>query len=82
MSTGRGGFWYIEILAIDVDKIAPQQLAEQAEEIPIIGDSATIRTLDADLVDTEIMREIPFDRDIIIVSLHACGAVSCDEFGI
>ena len=50
--------------------------------MPIIGDSTTIRMLGTDLVDPDIMQDIPLDQDIIIISLHACGAVFCYEFGV
>ncbi|KAL7527811.1 hypothetical protein ACHAXR_002142 [Thalassiosira sp. AJA248-18] len=66
----------VEIMAVDVNEIALSRLAERVEKMPS-GSTIPIRTLVADLADTEhIMGMIPLDRDVIVVSLHACGAAS------
>ena len=70
----------IDMLAIDVNEIALQRLAERAASIPTIGGNsaiAKIRTLGADLANADIiMKDIPSDQDVIVVSLHACSAAS------
>mmetsp|Transcript_35318 Transcript_35318/g.59959 ORF Transcript_35318/g.59959 Transcript_35318/m.59959 type:complete len:405 (+) Transcript_35318:41-1255(+) len=63
-----------DVLAVDTNAIALRQLEERAGAMPVDG---LMRTICADLADPEtILQDIPSDWNIIVVSLHACGAAS------
>ena len=61
----------VSVLAVDVNKHALQRLDERARQMN------NIKTCCADLADYEyISSQIPQGQNVIVVSLHACGAAS------
>eukprot|EP00978_Attheya_sp_CCMP212_P023217 scaffold70552_cov47-Attheya_sp.AAC.3 len=74
----------VNVLAVDVNEIALQRLRERVDPpaiptpipVPVLPIGA-LRTVCADLADAnDILGGIPPERDVIVVSLHACGAAS------
>ena len=73
----------IEIVAVDVNEIALQRLDDRANKLSL-PHTITIRTLAADLArPNDILQSIAESapqssdpNDVIVVSLHACGAAS------
>jgi hypothetical protein len=74
---GEGGENSVNVLAVDVNDHALRRLAERADAIPILR-PGSVQTLCADIADVRgILAHIPTtNRDVIVVSLHACGAAS------
>ncbi|KAL9183299.1 hypothetical protein ACHAXT_005086 [Thalassiosira profunda] len=72
--------WDVEVLAVDVNEFALARLDERAERARASsdrGNCAKIRTLRADLADAAaISAAIPAGRDVVVASLHGCGASS------
>lgn len=65
---------YIDIMAVDVNERALERLDERARSLSV---TAKLETCCADLADYELISSnIPNDRSVIVVSLHACGAAS------
>ena len=62
----------VRILAVDVNEVALDRLSRRAAGMP-----GVIRTLRADLADYDLIRScVPPGDDVVVVSLHACGAAS------
>ena len=62
------------ILAVDINEVALDLLSQRAAAILDVN---IVHTLCADLSDHErILSHIPIDNDVVVMSLHACGAAS------
>ena len=64
----------VHILAVDINEVALDLLSQRAAASLDVN---IVQTLCADLSEKErILSHIPIDNDVVILSLHACGAAS------
>ena len=64
----------VRILAVDINEVALDLLSQRAAASLDVN---IVHTLCADLSDHgRILSHIPIDNDVVVMSLHACGAAS------
>jgi hypothetical protein len=65
----------VHILAVDINEVALDLLSQRAAASLDVN---IVQTLCADLSDDHerILSHIPIDNDVVVMSLHACGAAS------